>query len=65
MCDIMEEIERADDRGITQIIQAVIRRYGKVFPDQEVVFISLPVDDPEERRMILHHAFEALGSENE
>ena len=65
MRDIMEEIERADDHAITRIIQAVIRRYGAVYPDQEIVFLSLPLGAPEERRMILHHALEALGLENE
>ena len=61
MCDILEEIERADDRRITKIIQAVIRRYGKVFPKQEVVFLSLPTEDWQERQQVLRHALEALG----
>jgi len=61
MCDILEEIEQADDRRITKIIQAVIRRYGKVFPDQEVVFLSLPTEDRQERQQVLRHALEALG----
>ena len=46
MRDIMEEIERADDHTITRIIQAVIRRYGAVYPDQEIVFLSLPLGAP-------------------
>ena len=65
MCDIIEIIEQADDRTMTRIIQAVIRRYGAVYPDQEVVFLSLPLGAPEERQMILRHALEALGLENE
>ena len=65
MGDIVEEIERADDHTITRIIQAVIRRYGAVYPDQEIVFLSLPLGVPEERRMILRHALEALGLEDE
>ena len=65
MRDIVEEIERADDHAITRIIQAVIRRYGAVYPDQEIVFLSLSLGAPEERRMILRHALEALGLENE
>ena len=65
MRDIIEIIEQADDRTMTRIIQAVIRRYGAVYPDQEVVFLSLPLGAPEERQMILRHALEALGLENE
>ena len=63
--EVMEIIEGANDHAMTQIIQAVIRRYGAVYPDQEIVFLSLPLGAPEERQLILRHALEALGLENE
>ena len=61
--EVTEIIEGANDHAMTQIIQAVIRRYKVVYPDQEVIFLSLPLGAPEERRMILRHAMEALGLE--
>lgn len=65
MRDLIERIEQADDRTISRIIQAVIRRYGKLYPDQEIVFLSLPVGEQEERLQVLRHALEALGMEGE
>lgn len=35
-------IEKASDSQITEIIQAVIHRYGLAFPDEEIIFLSLP-----------------------
>ena len=46
---IQKAISRADDFEISQIIQTVIRRYSVVYPDWEVMFLSLP-KEPEERR---------------
>lgn len=50
---ILAGIEQADDFEINEIINAVIRRYQAVFPDWEVMFLSLPKNDPEERRKAL------------
>ena len=46
---LLSHIENADDILIQQIIQTVIRRYGIVFPEWEVVFYSLP-KEPNQRR---------------
>jgi len=42
--DILERIEQADDREISEIAQAAMRRYEKVFPDWEVGLLSLHKD---------------------
>lgn len=52
-------IEQADDMQISQIIRAVIRRYGLVFPDWDVLFLSVP-KDPTQRRLQLEHMLEQL-----
>lgn len=61
MEELLEQIEQADDIGISRIIQAVIRRYGRVYPEHEVVFLSLPTSVPEERQTVLQNALTMLG----
>ena len=57
--DILARIEQADDLEISQIIQAVIRRYKTVFPDWEVIFLSLPLQ-PEAKAELLEEAIAQL-----
>jgi hypothetical protein len=57
--DILAGIEQANDLEISQIIQAVIRRYKTVFPDWEVIFLSLPLQ-PETRAELLEEAIAQL-----
>ena len=63
MLDIMERIKRADDAQISQVIMAVIDRYAAVHPDWEIVFLSLPKDDPEERERCIRAATAMLRQE--
>lgn len=49
---LIAHIEKADDRLIQQVIQAVIRRYGAAYPDWEVIFYALP-KDPQKRQQEL------------
>ena len=46
---MLKKIERADDFEVSRMISTIIRRYARVYPDQEVMFLSLPKNDPEER----------------
>ena len=57
--NILERIEQADDFEINEIIQAVIRRYKLVFPDWEIIFLSLPVQS-EERKLLLDQTIDQL-----
>ena len=57
--NVLATIEQADDTQISQIIRAVIRRYGLVFPDWDVLFLSVP-KDPSQRRLQLEHMLEQL-----
>lgn len=59
MSAITKAIERADDAQISQIIQAVVRRYGLVYPDWDVLFLSLP-KEPNQRRIQLEFMLEHL-----
>ena len=57
--NILERIEQADDFEINEIIQAVIRRYKLVFPDWEIIFLSLPVQS-EKRKLLLDQTIDQL-----
>ena len=61
MEELLAQIEQADDIQISRIIRAVIRRYSSVSPEHEVVFLSLPTNDPEERQLVLCNAMMMFG----
>ena len=52
---VLEFIRQADDSQISTIIQALVSRYGEVYPDWDVTFLSLPKNDPEERKNIIDY----------
>ena len=65
MEEILNWIEQADDIQISRVIQSVIRRYDRIYPDHDVVFLSLPKNDPQERRQVLQGALDMLGRTEE
>lgn len=58
---ILRMIETADDGALSEIVRAVLRRYAKLFPEEEVVFLSIPKQDMQERRRILELALRLTG----
>ena len=46
---------------LSEIVLATLERYRVLFPEEEVVFLSLPLDDQEERSAILRQAVEWSG----
>ena len=57
--EVLIKIEQANDLEINEIIQSVIRRYNAVFPDWEIVFLSLPLQ-PQERKLLLEQTIAQL-----
>lgn len=51
--ELIQRIEQADDILTGEIIQAVIRRHRRFYPDWELVVLSLPKKDVAERKRIL------------
>ena len=51
--DILLRIEQSDDYEITEIMDAVRKRYAVRFPEWEVLFISCPKNDPITRRQTM------------
>ena len=50
---VLEWLHSADDRQISQVISAVIRRYNRIWANEEIIFLSLPRDDSKERRRLI------------
>ena len=57
---LIEEILRADSEALNKISNAVEERYRRLFPDQEVVYLTLPRNNLEEREKQLALAVEFL-----
>ena len=58
---VLEWITSARDCELSEIVRATLERYRVLFPEEEVVFLSLPLDDQEERSAILRQAVEWSG----
>ena len=46
-------IGMADSRELSEIVRAVLERYGELCAEEEVVFLSLPKGDLQERKRII------------
>ena len=51
--EILNFIDQADTNQLSEIIQAIVQRYGQISPDWEVNFLSLPKNDPLRRQQML------------
>ncbi len=60
MNDLIQKIAEADDTTLSEIVQAVIRRYGSLRSDWEIMFLSLAKYDYEERKRILRSVSDIL-----
>jgi hypothetical protein len=60
MDQLVQRITEADDIALSEIVQAVIKRYGALHSDWEIMFLSLPKYDVEERNRILRSVSEIL-----
>jgi hypothetical protein len=63
MDDVLKIIRLAEDTELSKITLEIIARYGILHPDWEIVFLSLPKDDPEERERCIHAAAAMLRQE--
>ena len=50
--DIILFISQADDTQLNDITSALTARYKVLFPDWEVVYLALPLQDPERREQL-------------
>ena len=50
--DVFSYIAQADDGQLNEITSALTARYKVLFPDWEVVYLSLPLQDPGRREQL-------------
>ena len=50
--DVLSYFAQADDGQLNEITSALTARYKVLFPDWEVVYLSLPLQDPERREQL-------------
>ena len=50
--DVLSYIAQADDGQLNEITSALTARYKTLFPDWEVVYLALPLQDPERREQL-------------
>ena len=49
LSDVLSFISQADDAQLNDITTALSARYKTLFPDWEVVYLALPLHDPQRR----------------
>ena len=50
--DVLSYIAQADDGHLNEITSALTARYKTLFPDWEVVYLALPLQDSERREQL-------------
>lgn len=51
--ELIRQIKQAPVEEIGDILQAVMERYRALFPEEEILYLSLPKNDPQERQHLL------------
>ena len=49
----VNSLENADEQTLVQAMQQIIKRYSQLHPNWEVCFLSLPKNDPQQRKATL------------
>ena len=58
--EMLNEIERADDLAMEKIMEAVRKRFAAAFPDWEVIYLSCPRNNEEEKLKTLNYLIEQV-----
>ena len=51
--NLLRRIQIASNFELNQIIKLLLHTYSNRYPDQDIIFLSLPKNDPDERQRIL------------
>lgn len=51
--ELLSQIRQADGAALNDIAQALTERYHILFPNDDVFFLSLPKNNPQERQRLL------------
>ena len=56
LAEVLSFISQADDAQLNDITSALSARYKVLFPDWEVVYLALPLHDPQRRAELWEQA---------
>ena len=59
---VLAYIRQANDIQTNEIIKTLTIHYSEVYPDWDVTFLSLPKNNPSERKELLHSALSFLDN---
>lgn len=62
---LLEAVDGAGERELNAIVLRMLKRYGDLFPEEEILFLSLPLKDQRERRRILDDFYQRMVSRAE
>ena len=51
--ELIGQIAQAPVEEIGDILQAAMERYRSLFPEEEILYLALPKNDPRERQRLL------------
>lgn len=57
---LLEAIDGAGERELSAIVLRLLKRYTDLFPEEEILFLSLPLRDQKERRRIMDELYRQL-----
>lgn len=60
MEELLKTIPYMDEDELMQVIQKTVRAWGVIKPGTELVYVSLPLNEPGERAKILERTTELL-----
>lgn len=54
-----------DDEALRQIIRAAVRRWGALFPDEQIITVTAPKNDPQCKKWAIEYAFRMIERQAE
>ena len=61
MEELLKTIPYMDDEELMEVIQETARAWGVLNPGSELVYVSLPLHENEERKRVLQRLMECLA----
>lgn len=65
MQEVLQVIDEMDYEALMLVLKATVRRWGDLFPDWEIMTVSMPCNDPIEKKRLIKYAFEMIEQESE
>lgn len=57
---VIDKIYQMDDGELSDVIGAVMARFGQVQPEKELFMLAVPKNDPEEQKRIVEFAVQMI-----